>query len=136
LDKDGYPFWSFWDNIRSWWEIRDLPNVKLIHFSALKDDMPSEIRDIAGFLEIPIDEAKWPDILEHCSFEYMKANATPSVPLGGAFWDGGAETFVYKGVNGRWRDMLSDEESQKYEDLALTELGEGCAYWLKTGQFL
>jgi len=136
LDKDGYPFWSFWDNIRSWWEIRDLPNVKLIHFSALKDDMPSEIRDIAGFLGIPIDEAKWPDILEHCSFEYMKANATPSVPLGGAFWDGGAETFVYKGVNGRWRDMLSDEESQKYEDLALTELGEGCAYWLKTGQFL
>ena len=65
--------------------------------SALKDDMPGEIRRIAAFLEIPIDEATWEAILEHCSFDYMKANATASVPLGGAFWDGGAETFIHKG---------------------------------------
>ena len=38
---------------------------------------------IAAFLEIPIDESKWDAILEHCSFEYMKANAAKSVPLGG-----------------------------------------------------
>src|SRR6185503_19849782 len=22
LDKDGVPFWPFWENVRSWWEIR------------------------------------------------------------------------------------------------------------------
>ena len=21
---DGHPFWPFWENVRSWWEIRDL----------------------------------------------------------------------------------------------------------------
>ena len=134
LDRDGYPFWSFWENMRSWWAIRDLPNLMFIHFGALKQDMPGQIRRVAEFIEVPIDETKWDDILHHCSFDYMKANATPAVPLGGAFWDGGAENFIYKGVNGRWRDTLDEEESAKYEKLAVAELGEECAHWLVTGE--
>ena len=27
LDNDGAPFWPFWENIRSWWAIRNLPNA-------------------------------------------------------------------------------------------------------------
>lgn len=134
MSKDGHPFWPFWENVRSWWEIRDLPNVLLIHFERLKTDMPGEIRRIADFIGTPIDESRWEAILEHCSFDYMKANATASVPLGGAFWDGGAETFVHKGVNGRWRDTLSAAESAAYEERALRELGPECADWLKTGR--
>lgn len=134
MDKDGEPFWPFWDNIRSWWAVRDLPNVYFAHFANLKADMPGQIRQIAAFLDVPIDEAKWDDILLHCSFDYMKAHATPSVPAGGVFWEGGAETFIHKGVNGRWRDVLSDAECDAYEKLAVAELGPDCARWLKTGQ--
>lgn len=133
LDKDGYPFWSMWENVNSWWAIRNLPNVLMIHFGNLKSDMPGEIRRIAEFLEIPIDESKWNDILEHCSFNYMKTNANQSVPLEGAFWEGGAKTFIHKGTNGRWKDTLSEEESQKYEKMAVEKLGEECARWLATG---
>ncbi|HKB96439.1 MAG TPA: sulfotransferase domain-containing protein, partial [Rhizomicrobium sp.] len=134
LARDGHPFWPFWENIRSWWEIRTLPNVMLVHFESLKQDMPGEMRRIADFLGLAVDEARWPDMLNHCSFEYMKANATPSVPLGGAFWDGGAQTFINKGVNGRWRDSLSAEESAAYQSRAVAELGEACAHWLATGR--
>ncbi len=133
LARDGYPFWPFWENIRSWWEIRDLPNVRLVHFADLKADMPGEMRKLADFLEIEVDPAHWPAIEEHCSFDYMKANATPSVPLGGAFWDGGAQTFVHKGTNGRWRDQLSAAESAAYEARAEKELGADCAAWLAHG---
>jgi aryl sulfotransferase len=136
LDKDGHPFWPFWENIRSWWDVRHLPNVLLVHFSALKTDMPGQIRRIADFLSIPIDEDRWPAILEHCSFEYMKAHAAKSAPLGGIFWDGGAETFIHKGTNGRWRDVLTPEESRKYADLARQNLGRDCAHWLTTGELL
>lgn len=87
----------------------------MLHFANLKADMPGEIRRIAEFIDTPIDESKWAQILEHCSFDYMKANATQIVPLGGAFWDGGAETFIHKGVNGRWREVLSAEDVAKYE---------------------
>ncbi len=134
LENDGDPWWSFWDNVRSWWEIRDLPNVQLVHFEALKRDMPGEIRRIAEFLEIPIDESKWNDIVEHCSFEYMKNNATKSVPLGGIFWDGGAKTFVNKGTNRRWQGILTDEDVARYEAEAEKQLGVECARWLATGK--
>src|SRR3546814_2586287 len=55
LARDGFPFWPFWENIRSWWAIRDLPNVLLLHFADLKTDMPAEIRRIAAFLDIAIE---------------------------------------------------------------------------------
>jgi aryl sulfotransferase len=134
LDRDGHPFWPFWENVKSWWDIRHLPNVSLVHFARLKEDMPGQIRRIAAFLGIPIEESKWAAILEHCSFEYMKQHATKSVPLGGAFWDGGAQTFIHKGMNGRWRELLSREESAKYEHMALETLGEPCAHWLAIGE--
>ncbi len=133
LDGDGHPFWPFWENVRSWWEIRNLPNVHFIHFADLKCDMAGEIRRLAKFLEIPIEEDNWDAILLHCSFDYMKANATKSVPLGGAFWDGGAKTFIHKGKNGRWRDTLSQDDVQRYEDRAIKELGPECAHWLAKG---
>ena len=103
MDRDGFPFWPFWENVRSWWAIRELPNVLFVHFESLKRDMAAEMRRIAAFLDIAIDESRWPSILEYCSFDWMKRNATKSVPLGGAFWDAGAEVFINKGVNGRWR---------------------------------
>jgi aryl sulfotransferase len=133
LDRDGHPFWPFWENVASWWQLRDLPNVQLVHFDDLKRDMPGEIRRIAAFLGIPIGEARWDAVVEHCSFDWMKRNATKSVPLGGAFWDAGAEVFINKGVNGRWRDVLSVAESEEYEARAKAELGEACARWLATG---
>jgi len=136
LDKDGYPWWSMWENVNSWWEIKDLPNVMFVHFAKLKEDMPGMIRRIASFLDISIDESKWNDILKHCSFDYMKDNATKSVPLGGAFWDGGAKTFIHKGTNGRWRDVLTTEESEKYEKIATEKLPSECARWLSTGEML
>lgn len=133
LDNDGAPFWPFWENIRSWWDIRDLPNVMLIHFADLKRDMPGRVAAIAEFLDINVAPGRMEDILHHCSFDYMKENATASVPLGGAFWDGGAQTFIHKGVNGRWRDDLSDEVSARYLETAERELGRDCAAWLAGG---
>ena len=133
LERDGHPFWPFWDNVRSWWAVRDLPNVLLVHFANLKADLPGQIRRIAAFLDIPVDEPTFPRIVEHCTFDWMKANAAKAAPLGGVFWDGGAETFIHKGTNGRWRDVLSPEESRAYEMLALTALGPDCAQWLATG---
>lgn len=134
LNRDGYLWYPFWENIRSWWNIRELPNVHMMHFSNLKADMPAEIRKLAEFLGITVNADKWDDILEHCSFDYMKTNASKSVPLGGAFWDGGAKVFIHKGVNGRWRDKLSDEQISNYERLAVEELGEDCSRWLETGE--
>jgi aryl sulfotransferase len=134
LDRDGYPYWSFWENVRTWWAIRHVPNILLVHFANLKRDMPAEIRRIATFLDIPIDEARWDAIVEHCSFDWMKANAAKVAPGGGAGWEGGASTFFHRGVNRRWADTLTPEEIAEYEARAIQELGPACAHWLATGE--
>lgn len=130
LEGDGYPFWPFWENIRSWWEIRELPNVMLLHFAELKRDMGGKMREIADFLCVEVDPAHWPQLELYCSFDWMKANAGKAAPLGGSFWDGGAQTFINKGVNGRWQEVLSNADSAAYEAKALAELGADCAAWL------
>ena len=127
---DGFPFWPYWENIRSWWAVRDLPNVKLVHFNELKRDLEGSIRSIGKFLDIAVDDATMTKIVEHCGFDYMKAHAGKVAPLGGALWEGGASTFIHKGTNGRWKDTLTGEESAEYERRALAELGPECRAWL------
>ncbi|MET0293452.1 MAG: sulfotransferase domain-containing protein [Phenylobacterium sp.] len=133
MEKDGHPFWSFWENIATWWAARDLPNVKLVHFANLKADLRGEMEAIAEFLDVEVPAADWPTLVEHCTFEWMKAHAANVAPLGGAIFEGGAETFINKGVNGRWRDVLTEDDCAWYEALAEEKLGPDCARWLKTG---
>ncbi len=133
LEGDGYPFWSFWDNVRSWWALRQLPNVLILHFADLKADLPGQARRIADFLDIKVQAEKWPVILKHCSFDYMKRHAAQIAPLSGTLWEGGAQTFINKGTNGRWRDVLTEDDIRRYESMALAKLGAEAARWLEHG---
>jgi aryl sulfotransferase len=135
INKNGYPWWPFFAHIRSWWAIKDLPNVKLVHFNNLKADLAREMRSIAKFLGIEIkDESKFQEMVKYCSFDWMKEHSDLTAPGGGMFWTGGGTTFINKGTNDRWQSVLSDEEKANYEALAVKELGEECAHWLATGE--
>jgi aryl sulfotransferase len=134
LEKDGHPFWPFWENVSSWWEIRHLPNVLLLHFADLKRDLRGQIEKVAAFLDIAVDGPTLAKVLHHCSFDYMKAHAAEAAPLGGSIWEGGAQTFIHRGTNGRWRDTLSVDDCRRYEALAAERLGEDCARWLMAGE--
>jgi len=134
LDRDGYPMHPFWENIQTWWNIRNLPNVLLLHFNDMKADMEREIRRIAEFLNIEVDDETWPTIVEHCTFDYMKSNAPALSPEYNHFFDGGLTNFVFKGTNGRWHDTLTAEDIEKYERHASENLTPDCAHWLATGE--
>ena len=133
FNGDGYPIWPFWSHVRSWWAIRELPNVLLMHYSDMKADLEGSIRRIAAFLEIPISGDVMPKIVEHCSFGYMKAHAAEVTPRGGTMWKDGGNTFINKGTNGRWRDALSADDAAAYDKKAIAELGPECAAWLANG---
>jgi len=134
LDKDGHPIWPFWSHIQSWWKIRDLSNVRLLHFNNLKSDLEREMRGIARFLDIELDEALWPVAIEHCTFEYMKEHASTVVGPMEALFEGGGKTFINKGTNGRWHDVLTSADIEKYETAARDSLEPECVRWLATGQ--
>ena len=134
MEEDGLYDWSYWDHIQSWWDLRHLPNVKLVHFNNLKADMPGEIRRMAEFLEIEIDEDRWDDIVEHCTFDYMKNNASALSEIFEQFFEGGLQNFVYKGTNKRWADTLTDDEIAQYEARQSEKLTPDCAHWHMTGE--
>ena len=61
----------------------------------------------------------------------MKQHAAKTVPSEGKYWNDGAKSFINKGQNGRWRDVLTEEDCRVYEQAALNELGQECADWLQ-----
>ena len=48
-------------------------------------------------------------------------------------WHGGAQTFIHKGTNGRWKDVLTTEELAQYEAAMAKTLPPDCARWLENG---
>ncbi len=134
LEKSGHPFWPFWEGVRSWWAIRNAPNVLLVHFSDLLENLPREAQRIADFIDTPIEESRWDRILAHCEFDYMKENAARYVPQGTGLWKDGGKAFFHQGCNGRWQGLLPAEINQKYQRLAIDELGSECARWLASGE--
>ena len=133
FENNGRPIWPFWPHVRSWWEIRTLPNVMLVHFNDMKADLEGSVRRIADFLGIAHDDETFAKAVEHSSFDYMKAHASEMAPRGGMMWKGGADTFINKGINGRWRDRLTAEDIAAYDRTAVRELGSDCASWLEKG---
>ncbi|MHB1946557.1 MAG: sulfotransferase domain-containing protein [Gammaproteobacteria bacterium] len=133
LDNDTHSDNSFWHNVKGWWEVRNLPNVLFVHYANLKADLPGEFRRIANYLDIPIDEDKFSQMLKHCSLDYMKEIAASQEFLELMF-QGGGRTFVNKGTNGRWRDVLSPAEIGKCDEMAEKHLPQQCVHWLRTGE--
>lgn len=130
---EAQPDSPFWPCIQSWWEAREQPNIMLLHYNNLKTDFEGEARRVADFLGIEVAEDVWPAIVEHCNIDYMREQAKKFDVLDIIF-EGGGGNFINKGTNGRWKDVLSKEEIDRCDEIAIRELGEECAHWLKTGE--
>jgi Sulfotransferase domain. len=118
--------------LRGWWERRQLPNVLLVHFNDLKTDLDGEMRRIAAFIGAEVDPRHWSDQVGRCTFEAMKHRAAEIGEFERNFV-GGGESFLHKGTNGRWRDVLSDDELARYRDAVGKFLTDEMAAWLEHG---
>ncbi len=67
----GFHDLPFWSHVQGWWDARHRPNIRLIHYANLLADLPGELRRLAAFLDIAIDEARFPAMVEHCGIDYM-----------------------------------------------------------------
>jgi aryl sulfotransferase len=101
------PMW--FEHVASFWEHRREPNVLFVHYNDLQADLDAEMRRVAEFLDLPVDEQRWPELVERCTFASMKARSHEIADFETHFV-GGAQTFLYKGSNGRWRDILTADE--------------------------
>jgi aryl sulfotransferase len=132
-ESDGWPYWSHLHHVQSWWNYRHLPNIQLVHYSDMIEDTEREARRIAAFLGIEVPETAWPGIVEAVSFTEMKKRGERYAPGGGEHWKGGAQTFLHKGTNGRWRDVLSKTDLALYDAACERVLTPDCRKWLENG---
>jgi aryl sulfotransferase len=132
-EPDGWPLWSHHHHIATWWEVRDLPNVLFVHYDDLKADIETEMRRIATFCEIDVDEGTWPDLVAAVGLDAMRTEARGDDNPMSMVWEGGADRFFLHGTNGRWRDVLTDDDLALYE-AAATTLDPTLRQWLEHGR--
>jgi len=133
LRTGGYGCCDLLDIMRSWWAIRDQPNVLLLHYGQLKKDLRGQVARLAEFFGIDPASLRMDAIAEHCSFDYMSANAEKMAPFGGTHMSS-ARAFFHKGLKRDHRAELTPAQVEHFDQVALEALGKECAHWLETGE--
>ena len=133
-ETDGYPYWSHLTHCQSWWDFKHLPNIMFVHFNDLLSNTADEIRRVAEYLSIRLDDDRVNDIVERVSFDRMKQDFDKILSNAAKVWHGGVTAFMHKGTNGRWRDVLSDDELVLYEQATARVLTPDAAKWLEHGR--
>lgn len=132
-EDDGLPFWSTFHHAETFWAHRGLPNVHFLHFADLKKDLPGEMRRLAEFLGIDIDESVWPALTKAATFEEMQANADHTAPdTNHGIWRSNRQ-FFNKGENGQWRTALTEASHELYQRLTRERYDDGMLEWLERG---
>ncbi|MEO8392635.1 MAG: sulfotransferase domain-containing protein [Chloroflexota bacterium] len=133
-EREGYPFWGTMYHVQTWWNYRHLPNILFVHYNDLLRDLPGEIRRVADYLSIDVAPDLLASIAHQVTFSSMKENAEQIVPGIERIFKGGAQTFINKGTNGRWRDVLTEDDLKLYAAAVARELTPDCAAWLEHGR--
>ncbi len=132
----GDPGASYWEVERSYWAARREPTMLLVHYNDLKADPAGEIARIAAFLEIELPAPVMAGITAAASFDEMKKNGAAILPGFENVWVNGADTFLNKGVNGRWKGVYDPADLELYERRVAEEFSPALAAWLEDGRLV
>jgi aryl sulfotransferase len=133
-ESDGYPWWANLGHTASYWPYRELENVLFLHYGDLKADLAGEVRRIAAFLGLELDDDAIASVVAACHIDRMRERALEDDTMLGMFFEGGAKRFFFKGTNGRWRDVLGADDLALYDEAKRRVLEPACAQWLENGR--
>jgi hypothetical protein len=106
---------SWYSHVEAWWRNRDRLAVLFLTYEDLSLNLERNLRRIASFLEIPLDERRVPKMVEHSSFEFMKRHEQKFdpvlAPVAGWVWQPGQ--FIRQGKAGGFKRTLSPNQEQR-----------------------
>jgi aryl sulfotransferase len=133
-ESEGYPFWSNLHHTQTYWNHRELPNFLFVHYADLLADLEGQVRRIARYLEVDASDELIARTVELTTFANIKKVVDLVPPADGPeFFRGGLKTFFFKGSNGRWRELLTEDDLALYEEAKRRLLSPDCADWLERG---
>ncbi|UQU64962.1 sulfotransferase domain-containing protein [Couchioplanes caeruleus] len=111
------------------WRRRHDPNVVLLHYTDLTNNLEGEMRRLADRLAIDVPEERWPTLVEAATFAQMRARADRLAPdPAGIMKDRNA--FFRRGTSGAGRELLTPEELLRYEHRAAELAPADLLAWL------
>ena len=130
-ESEGYPFWSNMRHTQSSWNFRHLPNILFVHYSNLLRDPSGQIKRTSDYLDIELSRQELASIVMETSFQNMKSISNTFLENDGSSFKGGGDTFIFKGTNGRWNEVLNAEDLRQYRCAISRTLSPDCATWLE-----
>ncbi|XP_051936723.1 sulfotransferase 6B1-like [Hippocampus zosterae] len=122
------PWGSYFDHALAWEQKMADPNVMIVTYEQLKQDLAESVRHISSFLDVEMSDAQVQLVSDGSTFAAMKGISQMSHgPMGNIFFR--------KGEIGDWRNHFSEEQSRKMDrafskHLAGTRLGRLLDYEL------
>jgi len=116
------PYGSWCENIRSWWALRNQPNVLLLSYEDLHTDLPAAVEKVAAFLGRALTPAQVQTVVGHCGFDAMRAN--PMTNASHMARVEGETEFLRKGQVGDWKNYFSPEQDARIDEWVNEHLGE------------
>jgi aryl sulfotransferase len=134
-ENEGYPHSGNLYHTRSWWECRHLENILFVHFNDLLEDLEREIACIARFMDINVSKERISAIAGEVNFHAIKRNPRKigDPERAAQIWEGGINIFINKGTNGRWKEILTTEDLNLYDEQVNNLLEPECRRWLENG---
>ncbi len=130
LFEEWSHYWSPARHLALSLDLRCEPNVMFFHYADLYEDLAEQMRRLARFLEVPIDEPAFGEQIRRCHIDEMREAARSR---GGGAFTGGVDSFYYRGGNGRGKELLTKELLTRVEQHTRELLGADVAKWLTSG---
>jgi aryl sulfotransferase len=111
------------------WARRNEPNVVIVHYDDLCANLDGEMRRLAALLRITVPSEIWPGLVRAATFDAMRARADRIAPdPSGVLRDSAA--FFRRGTSGAGRELLTEEELQRYHQRVARMASAELLAWL------
>jgi hypothetical protein len=119
IESDGagpYGLSDFCNSIRACWDVRNDPNVVLVHYADLLSNPLHEIGRVAEFLDLDVSPDFIAEVATATSFDQMRSNAEDAVPFAqDSFW-AVPSLFFRVGGNRNWEELIDDAVLERFDE--------------------
>ncbi len=120
-------------HLQTFWDAPDGVDVVMLHFDDLRTDLEGRMRTLADRLGIPVPERRWSELVNAATFDQMRARAALTAPdaQNGIWHDN--QRFFHCGRSGQWRDLLNDDDLERYRTRARAIGPSNVVDWVHRG---
>jgi hypothetical protein len=125
-DKFPLNFGNTWaEHTASYWALKDKPNVLVLSFKKMKQDLPGAVRQVADVLGVNLTSAELDRVVEKSSFSYMSRidDKFSPMPKGTLPWSEGFR-MMRQGKDGNSKEMLTLAQQMRIDAHFQNELKE------------